>query len=227
MNERFTWGLTGIYDNLNNNYIRTYSDMSDLLNKLNDNQRYTPHNYNYYYYNDFFIPKSSVISCYDNIYHRTSRQLEVYLKDNGFLVDNVSRSNIGDKSYYNVEFNLTDDEWVYEKTNDLQIAELLDIKNVGLVDFYKRDGKIHEVILIDESELNDKYLIDGNLKFNQSQRFSCSVTDDRVRVNDNFTDCFYLIEDSMENVELFVEELNKLVEENKLLKKDLEDFGGE
>ena len=213
MNERFTWGLTGIYDNLNNDYIRSYSDMTDLLNKLHDNQRY-------YNYNDFFIPNSSVISCYDNIYHRTSRQLEIYLKDNGFLVDTVSRSNIGDKSYYNVEFNLTDDEWVYEKTNDLQIGELLGIKNVGLVDFYKRDGKIHEVILIDEGELNDKYLVDGNLNFHQSQRFSCSVDGDMVRVNDNFTDCFYSISDSLDNVKLFVEELNKLVEENKLLKKE-------
>lgn len=102
---------------------------------------------------------------YDNIYHRTSRQLENHLKTNGFLVDTVSRVRVGDLSFYNVEFNLSDNEWEYEKTNDLKIKELLGIRNVGLVDFHKQGGMVHEVILVSEKELNDKYLKDGNLIF--------------------------------------------------------------
>ncbi len=102
---------------------------------------------------------------YDNFYYRTSGQLKDYLKDNGFLIDDVSRSNVGDSKYYHVEINLSDDEWKYEKTSDLQIRKLLKIKNIGLVDFHEQDGMIHEVILIDEKELNDKYLKCGNLIF--------------------------------------------------------------
>ena len=102
---------------------------------------------------------------YDNIYHRTSKQLENHLKDNGFLVDNVSRSSVGDLSFYHVEFNLSDDEWEYEKTNDLRMRELLGIRNVGLVDFHKQGGIVHEVILVSEQELNNKYLKNGNLMF--------------------------------------------------------------
>lgn len=102
---------------------------------------------------------------YDNIYHRTSKQLENHLKDNGFLVDTVSRSSVGDLSFYHVEFNLSDDEWEYEKTNDLRMRELLGIRNVGLVDFHKQGGIVHEVILVSEQELNNKYLKNGNLMF--------------------------------------------------------------
>ena len=102
---------------------------------------------------------------YDNIYYRTSRQLENHLKDNGFLVDSVSKSSVGDLSFYHVEFNLSDDEWEYEKTNDLRMSELLGIRNVGLVDFYEQDGMVHEVILVSEQELNNKYLKNGNLVF--------------------------------------------------------------
>ena len=102
---------------------------------------------------------------YDNIYHRTSKQLENHLKDNGFLVDSVSRSSVGDLSFYHVEFNLSDDEWEYEKTNDLRMSELLGIRNVGLVDFYEQGGMVHEVILVSEQELNNKYLKNGNLVF--------------------------------------------------------------
>ena len=103
---------------------------------------------------------------YDNIYHRILRQLENHLKDNGFLVDDVSRSSVGDLSFYHVQFNLSDDEWEYEKTNPFKIRNLLGIKNVGLVDFHKQGGMVHEVILVSEQELNDKYLKDGNLVFN-------------------------------------------------------------
>ena len=103
---------------------------------------------------------------YDNIYHRTSKQLKNHLKNNGFLVDTVSRSSVGDLSFYHVEFNLSDDEWEYEKTNDLNIRKLLGIRNVGLVDFHKQGRMVHEVILVSEQELNDKYLKDGDLVFN-------------------------------------------------------------
>ena len=92
--------------------------------------------------------------------------MENHLKDNGFLVDTVSRSSVGDLSFYHVEFNLSYDEWEYEKTNDYQMKKLLKIRNVGLVDYHKQDGMVLEVILVSEKELNDKYLKDGNLVFN-------------------------------------------------------------
>ena len=44
--------------------------------------------------------------------------------------------------------------------------ELLGIRNVGLVDFHKQGGMVHEVILVSVKELNDKFLKDGNLVFN-------------------------------------------------------------
>ena len=143
---------------------------ANLLNKLikenqklkNDKNQYLP---DLIYYTPITITSTSIGSPYDNFYLRTSKQLENYLKDNGFLVDTVSRSSVGDLSFYHVEFNLSDDEWEYEKTNDLQMRKLLGIRNVGLVDFHKQDGMIHEVILVSVKELDDKYLKDGNLVF--------------------------------------------------------------
>lgn len=82
------------------------------------------------------------------------------------MVDTVFRSSVGGLSFYHVEFNLSDDEWEYEKTSYSKIRKLLGIKNVGLVDFYEQGGIVHEVILVSEQELNDKYLKDGNLVFN-------------------------------------------------------------
>lgn len=103
---------------------------------------------------------------FDNIYHRTCRQLKKHLDDGGFPVDKLSRSSVGNKTYYNLEFNLKKDEWDFIKTNDLKIASFLGIEGVGLVDFHiQNDGVIHEVLLINEKELNDKYLKDGNLVF--------------------------------------------------------------
>ena len=116
-------------------------------------------------YSQRFITPTPIGLPYDNIYHRTSKQLETYLKDNGFLVDDVSRVSVEDLSFYHVEFNLSDEEWEYEKTNDLHIMKLLGIKNVGLVDFHKQDGMIHKVTLVSEKELNAKYLKNGNLVF--------------------------------------------------------------
>ena len=143
---------------------------ANLLNKLTKENQKLKDNTNrqsldLIYYTTTFIPPTSIGLPYDNIYHRTSKQLENHLKDNGFLVDTVSRSSVGDLSFYHVEFNLSDDEWEYEKTNDLQMRKLLGIRNVGLVDFHKQDGMIHEVILVSVKELDDKYLKDGNLVF--------------------------------------------------------------
>lgn len=117
------------------------------------------------YYPTFSFYPSKISNYCENIYHRTSRQLKEYLIRNDFPVDTVSRSSVGDKEYYNIEFNVPNDEWRYDKTSDCKMAELLDIKGIGLVDYYEHDGIIHEVHLIDEKELNDKYLIDGNLEF--------------------------------------------------------------
>lgn len=143
---------------------------ANLLNKLTKENQKLKNDRNQYlhdliYYTPIAITSTSIGSLYDNFYLRTSKQLENYLKDNGFLVDTVSRSSVGDLSFYHVEFNLSDDEWEYEKTNDLQMRKLLGIRNVGLVDFHKQDGMIHEVILVSVKELDDKYLKGGNLVF--------------------------------------------------------------
>ena len=139
-----------------------------LLNKLTkENQKLKDNtNRQLIYYTPTCITPTLIGVPYDNIYHRTSKQLENHLKDNGFLVDTVSRSGVGDLSFYNVEFNLSDDEWESEKTNDLKIRKLLGIRNVGLVDFHQQNGMVHKVILVSEKELNDKFLKDGNLVFN-------------------------------------------------------------
>ena len=146
------------------NTAKLLNELTKENQKLKDNKK--QHLLDLIYYTPSFITPTLIGAPYDNIYHRTSRQLENHLKDNGFLVDTVSRSCVGDLSFYHVEFNLSYDEWEYEKTNDLQIRKLLGIRNVGLVDFHKRDEMIHEVILVSEKELNDKYLQDGNLVFN-------------------------------------------------------------
>lgn len=114
---------------------------------------------------DYYYPFPIVDVRYNNFYYRTSRQLKNFLKENGFLIDNVSRSSVGNLKFYHIEINLCNEVWEYEKTNDLIIGKLLKIKNIGLVDFHKRNGMIHEVILIDENELNEKYLKNGNLIF--------------------------------------------------------------
>lgn len=144
---------------------------ANLLNKLTkENQKLkdekNQHLLDLLCCNPIFSPPLTIGLPYDNIYHRTSKQLENHLKNNGFLVDSVSRSSVGDLSFYNVEFNLSDDEWEYEKTNDLKMSKLLGIRNVGLVDFHKQGGMVHEVILVSEQELNNKYLKNGDLVFN-------------------------------------------------------------
>ena len=145
------------------NTAKLLNELTKENQKLKDNKK--QHFMDLLCYTPPFLTSTPIGSPYDNFYYRTSRQLENHLKDNGFLVDTVSRSSVGDLSFYHVEFNLSDDEWEYEKTNDFQIRKLLKIRNVGLVDFHKRDEMIHEVLLVSEKELNDKYLKDGNLVF--------------------------------------------------------------
>lgn len=101
----------------------------------------------------------------NNIYYRKTHQLKKHLKNNGFLVDEVSRSNIGDTNYYNVKLNVPEDT-PPKQISYSSMGRLLGIENVGLADFYKHDGMIHVVVLIDEEELDAKYLNDdGNLVF--------------------------------------------------------------
>lgn len=145
---------------------------ANLLNKLIKENKKLKNDKNQHLldclcYNPRFCTPTLIGLPYDNVYHRTARQLENYLKDNGFLVDTVSRSSVGDLSFYNVEFNLSNGEWKYEKTSDVLIRKLLGIKKVGLVCFHNYDDMIHEVILVSEKELNDKYLKEGNLVFNK------------------------------------------------------------
>lgn len=100
----------------------------------------------------------------ENIYHRTSAQLKDFLEKKGFPVCSVSRSAIGSISYYNLEFNLSDRKAAVE-ISDLNIANCLGIEKIGLVDYHERNGEYHLVYLIDEEELNNKYLKNGNLEF--------------------------------------------------------------
>ena len=101
----------------------------------------------------------------NNIYHRTSNQLKEHLQNHGFSVDSVSRVFISDQTYYHIEFNLSLEDWRNSKTGYQEISKLLKIKYVGLVDFHEYDNMIHEIILVSESELNAKYLKNGNLVF--------------------------------------------------------------
>lgn len=100
----------------------------------------------------------------ENIYHRTCAQLKDFLRENGFPVYSLSRSAVGGISYYNLEFNLSDRKVAVE-ISDLDIADCLGIEKIGLVDYHEKNGEYHLVYLIDEEELNNKYLKNGNLKF--------------------------------------------------------------
>ena len=97
-----------------------------------------------------------------NIYHRTSKQLCDYLNKCGCDVESVGRCHIGFKNFYNLKINIHKDAYadVYE-----EIIYVLGVNNIGLVDFSKLGDLLHIVILIDEYELNSKYLVEGNLKF--------------------------------------------------------------
>lgn len=106
----------------------------------------------------------SLIAPFDlayNPYHRHCRQLEVKLKKHGVKC-NVSRSNVGEHQYYNLSFKLDKTD---ENCSDWRIKKILGIKNVGLVNFDKIDDVIYKTLLVDEDELNDKYLVDGDLVF--------------------------------------------------------------
>ena len=124
-----------------------------------------------------------------NIYYRLSGQLREHLIKNGFCVDEVSRVNVGEKEYYALDFNLKKDEWSHRKTNHTLIAKLLKVKNVGLVDFFNHDDMIHEVILIDEDELNDKYVVDDNFDFTTRECHLSNI----IEINDEFSKKFVIV----------------------------------
>ena len=102
----------------------------------------------------------------NNFFHRVCKQLENYLIKNRFQVSEVSRVDLGSKKYYAVETTLPKGEFSHDKTRTTYMGELFGVEGIGLADFYVTpEGVIHQVILIDEDELNEKYLKDGNLVF--------------------------------------------------------------
>lgn len=118
-----------------------------------------------YYFNDWF-KRPALLPCYDNIYHRTAKQFKKKLESFGLNIDSVSGVSIGDINYYHVECNYSPcDEQQFNM--ERIIREDLGIKGVGLADYYQRDGWTHKIILVNEEELNDKYLVDGNLVFEE------------------------------------------------------------
>lgn len=109
----------------------------------------------------------------NNIYYRTCKQLHDYLIDNDFAECQVSRASIGDTEYYNIQFDVPT-SCDHSQIDYHRMKKLLHIENIGLMDFStikKECGSIHHiVVVIDEKELNDKYLVDGNLIFNDFER---------------------------------------------------------
>ena len=103
--------------------------------------------------------------CTENIYHRTCRQLKEHLLENNIPITSVSRSSVGKKEYYNLQFDLSKEEYSVKDVSTYKIVSLLDIKGVGLVEYRNDDDGYHMIYLVDEKELNDKYLKNGNLKF--------------------------------------------------------------
>lgn len=102
----------------------------------------------------------------DNIYHRTCNQLRDYLISEGICIESVGRCYVGFKNYYNLQFNIAEEDYNLETSeNILNIGKLLGVENIGLVDFDEFKGRIHEVYIIDEEELNEKYLDNGDLIF--------------------------------------------------------------
>ena len=106
-----------------------------------------------------------VSSCTENIYHRTCRQLKEHLLEHNIPITSVSRSSVGKKTYYNLQFDLSKEEYSVKDVSTYKIISLLGIKGVGLVEYRNDDDGYHMIYLVDEKELNDKYLKNGNLKF--------------------------------------------------------------
>ena len=106
-----------------------------------------------------------VSSCTENVYHRTCRQLKEHLLEHNIPITSVSRSSVGKKTYYNLQFDLSKEEYSVKDVSTYKIMSLLDVKGVGLVDYQNKNDGYHMIYLVDEKELNDKYLKNGNLKF--------------------------------------------------------------
>ena len=106
-----------------------------------------------------------VSSCTENVYHRTCRQLKEHLLENNIPITSVSRSSVGKKTYYNLQFDLSKEEYSVSDVSTYKIIRLLGIKGVGLVEYRNDDDGYHMIYLVDEKELNNKYLRNGNLNF--------------------------------------------------------------
>lgn len=106
-----------------------------------------------------------VSSCTENVYHRTCRQLKEHLLENNIPITSVSRSSVGKKTYYNLQFDLSKEEYSVSDVSTYKIIRLLGIKGVGLVDYQNKNDSYHIIYLVDEKQLNDKYLKNGNLNF--------------------------------------------------------------
>lgn len=104
-------------------------------------------------------------SCTENVYHRTCRQLKEHLLEHNIPITSVSRSSVGKKTYYNLQFDLSKEEYSVRDVSTYKIANLFDIKGVGLVEYRNDDDSYHMIYLVDEKELNNKYLRNGNLNF--------------------------------------------------------------
>ena len=88
-----------------------------------------------------------------------------HLLENNIPITSVSRSSVGKKTYYNLQFDLSKEEYSVSDVSTYKIINLLKIKGVGLVDYQNKNDSYHMVYLVDEKQLNDKYLKNGNLNF--------------------------------------------------------------
>ena len=106
-----------------------------------------------------------------NIYYRKTKQLKEYLENNGFAKMQVTRVRIGEKYYYNIKFRIMG-EYTHKTTSHERMGKLLNIKHIGLIDYSHINDETHITILIDEKELDSKYLVDGNLQFNTKDLYT-------------------------------------------------------
>ena len=101
-----------------------------------------------------------------NMYWRRSEQLKNYLLEKEIPVDKVARCNVGFKSFYHIEFNISDEDYTLEIGDKIMsMGDILGVVGIGLVDFDEFKGRVHEVFIVDEDELHNKYLVGEDLIF--------------------------------------------------------------
>lgn len=113
---------------------------------------------------------------YDNIYHRTSKQLENHLKDNGFLVDTVSRSSVGELNdeNYNKIYRFCGGEIVDglnrthynpQKEDDMQcICTILNAQINQANELQKRNNRQAELLEKQQKQIDNYIDIKAKLK---------------------------------------------------------------